>query len=199
MGRKDPRIDAYIDKAQPFAKPILKHLRKIVHAGCPDVAETIKWQMPHFDYNGGILCAMAAFKQHCAFHFKNGALVFGSRAKEDEAMGQFGRITSVDDLPNEKTLIAYVRKAAELKEKGIREAAPKKSKRQPLPVPPDLANALKKNAKARATFENFSPTNRRDYIEWITEAKRDETRADRLKTAIEWMAEGKPRNWKYMR
>jgi len=106
MGKKDPRIDTYIDKAQQFAKPILKFLRKVVHAGCPAVEETIKWRMPHFDYNGGILCGMAAFKEHCAFHFKNGELVFGTRAKEEEAMGQFGRITSIVDLPNEKTLIA---------------------------------------------------------------------------------------------
>jgi uncharacterized protein YdeI (YjbR/CyaY-like superfamily) len=199
MGKKDPRIDAYIDKSQPFAKPILKHLRKIVHAACPDVEETIKWSMPHFDYKGGILCAMAAFKQHCAFHFKNGELVFGSRAKEDEAMGQFGRIRSIADLPNEKTLIAHVRKAAALKDKGIKPPTEKKTKRKPLPVPPYLADALKKNAKARKTFKNFSPTNQRDYIEWLTEAKRDETRAQRLKQAIAWMAEGKPRNWNYMR
>jgi uncharacterized protein YdeI (YjbR/CyaY-like superfamily) len=199
MGRRDPGIDAYIDKAQPFAKSILKHLRKIVRAACPDVEETIKWSMPHFVYKGGIVCAMAAFKQHCAFHFKNGELVFGSRAKEDEAMGQFGRITSVADLPNEKTLIAYVRKAAELRDKGIKPPPEKRTKRKPLPVPPYLPDALKKNAKARRTFENFSATNQRDYIEWLTEAKRDETRAQRLKQAIAWMAEGKPRNWKYMR
>jgi uncharacterized protein YdeI (YjbR/CyaY-like superfamily) len=199
MGTKDRRVDAYIDKAQPFARPILKHLRKIVHTACPDLAETIKWSMPHFDYKGGILCAMAAFKQHCAFHFKNGELVFGSRAKEDEAMGQFGRITSIADLPNEKVLIGYVRKAAELKEMGIKPPAEKKTKRKPLPVPPYLADALKKNTKARKTFENFSPSNQRDYIEWLTKAKRNETRRERLQTAIEWITQGKPRNWKYTR
>lgn len=199
MRNRDPRIDAYIGNAQPFAKPILKYLRKVVHAGCPEVEETMKWRMPHFDYGGGILCGMAAFKQHCAFHFKNGELVFGTRAKENEAMGQFGRITSVADLPNEKTLTGYVRTAAELKRKGIRPPVEKKKKRKPLPVPPFLADALKKNLRARETFENFSVTNQRDYIEWLAEAKRDETRRQRLRQALEWMAAGKPRNWKYMR
>jgi uncharacterized protein YdeI (YjbR/CyaY-like superfamily) len=199
MGKKDPRIDAYIDKAQPFAKPILKHLRRIVHAGCPQVEETIKWNMPHFVYGGGILCMMAAFKAHCVLHFWKGEIIFGKRGKESEAMGEFGRIASLDDLPNEKTLTAYVQKAAAAKEKGIAETSEKKPKRKSLPVPRYLADALKKNVKARKTFENFSPTNQRDYIEWLTEAKRDETRRGRLKTAIEWMTEGKPRNWKYLR
>ena len=199
MGKRDRRVDAYIDKAQSFAKPILKHLRKIVHTGCPEVAETIKWQMPHFDYKGGILCAMAAFKQHCAFHFKNGELLFGSRGKQEESMGQFGRITSVADLPNEKTLIAYVRRASKLRDKDIKPPPEKRKKRKPPRVPPFLADALRKNVRARKTFENFSPTNQRDYIEWLSEAKRDETRRERLKKAIEWMAQGKPRNWKYMR
>lgn len=133
MGKKDRRIDAYIEAAPPFAKPILKHLRRVVHAGCPDCEETIKWRMPHFDYKGGILCAMAAFKQHCAFHFKNGERVVGLREKEDEAMGQFGRITSIDDLPNEKTLIAYVRRAAQLKDKSIKRPPEKKARRKPMP------------------------------------------------------------------
>lgn len=198
MGRKDPRIDDYIDNAPSFAKPILKHLRKIVHAGCPKAEETMKWRMPFFEYRGKILCGMAAFKAHCAFHFKNGELVFGSRAGEEKAMGQFGRIILIDDLPNEKILIGYVRKAAELKDQGVRPPPEKRTKREPLPVPPFLADALRKNVKARETFKNFSATNQRDYIEWLTEAKQDETRARRLKEAVAWMAEGRPRNWKYM-
>ena len=199
-GRKNPRVDAYIAKAAPFAQPILRHLRAIVHAGCPDVEETIKWNFPHFEHHG-IVCAMAAFNNHCAFGFWKAELILdGDEAAQRNAMGQFGRITSVSELPDERTLVDYVRKAAKLNESGVKK--PGRSlgkKRPPLRVPADVAAALKKNAKARETFENFSPTNRRDYIEWISEAKRENTRAERLRTAIDWMAQGKPRNWKYMR
>ena len=195
MARKDPRVDAYIEKAAPFAKPILRFLRTAVHNGCPDLEETIKWGMPHFDYKGPI-CGMAAFKEHCAFGFWKRALIFGNSNQEEEGMGQFGRITSLKDLPDEKTLIGHVRKAADLNEKGIK--VRDRKKRKPLPVPAYLTAALKKNTKARTTFENFSPSHRRDYIEWLTEAKREETRKQRLQIALDWMAQGKPRNWKYM-
>lgn len=199
MPKKDPRIDAYIAKAAPFAKPILKYIREAVHAGCPAAEEKIKWGMPHFDYKGP-MCGMAAFKNHCSFGFWKSRLVTGNKnAKtEDDAMGQFGRLASIKDLPNKKTFIGYVRKAKELNDAGIK--APwqsAKKKRPPLPVPDYLAAALKKNLKARKSFDGFSPSGRREYIEWITEAKRAETRNERLKTAIKWMAEGKARNWKY--
>jgi uncharacterized protein YdeI (YjbR/CyaY-like superfamily) len=195
--KKDPRVDAYIDKAAPFARPILKRLRKLVHAGCPDGEETIKWGMPHFDYKG-LLCGMAAFKNHCAFWFWNRALVLGPDS--DRGMAQFGRLTSTDDLPDEKRLIAYVRKAAELNEAGIKRAARAKPKKKSPPRVPDyFRGALAKNAKARRTFQNFSPSQRNEYVEWLTEASRDETRRQRLKMSILWLAEGKPRNWKYLR
>jgi uncharacterized protein YdeI (YjbR/CyaY-like superfamily) len=198
MATKDPRIDAYISKAPAFAKPILKHLRKVVHAGCPDVEETIKWSMPHFDHKG-ILAGMAAFKQHCAFGFWKGSLVIDDgRAAEKTGMGSFGCIKSLADLPNEKTLVGYVKKAAALNETGIKapgRAQPKK--REPLAVPPDFTAALKKNAKARKTFDAFAPSKQRDYLEWVTEAKREETRRERLATSMEWLAEGKARHWKY--
>ncbi|MEP6603979.1 MAG: YdeI/OmpD-associated family protein [Spartobacteria bacterium] len=198
MAKKDPRIDAYISESAAFAKPILKHLRKIVHAGCPAVEETIKWQFPHFDYKG-VLCGMAAFQQHCAFGFWKGSLILGEKNSGDSGMGQFGRIESIDDLPDEKTLLGYVRKAAELNEKGIKapgRTAPKK--KPPFQVPDYLTAALTKNAKAKKTFANFPPSQQREYVEWLTEAKREETRARRLATAIEWMAEGKKRNWKHL-
>jgi uncharacterized protein YdeI (YjbR/CyaY-like superfamily) len=196
MGKKDPRIDAYIAKSADFAKPILKHLRALVHKGCPGVEETIKWSMPHFDYAGGPLGGMAAFKEHCAFGFWKGSLIVpGSR----DAMGQFGRITSVKDLPSDSVIVGYVKKAAELNESGVKVARPAKHAKKEIPIPKDLAAALKKNAKARATFEGFRPSHQREYLEWITEAKTDETRNKRLATAIEWMAEGKPRMWKYMK
>ena len=198
MATKDPRIDAYIAKSAAFAKPILKHLRKVVHAGCPEVEETIKWQFPHFDYKG-VMCGMAAFKQHCAFGFWKEALIFdGDKPAEKTAMGSFGCIKSLADLPNEKTLIGYVKKAAALNEAGIK--APgrtKPQKREPLEVPGYFTAALKKNAKARKAFEAFAPSKQREYLEWVTEAKREETRNERLATSIEWLAEGKSRHWKY--
>jgi uncharacterized protein YdeI (YjbR/CyaY-like superfamily) len=198
MAMKDPRIDAYIAKCADFAKPILKHLRKVVHAGCPQVQETLKWSMPHFDYKG-IMCGMAAFKAHCAFGFWKADLILGpGETKEKSGMGSFGCIRSLADLPSEKTLIAYVKKASALNEAGIKapgRAQPKK--RAPLAMPDDFSASLKKNAKARKTFEALSPSHRREYIEWVTEAKREETRKDRLAKSIKWLTEGKARNWKY--
>jgi uncharacterized protein YdeI (YjbR/CyaY-like superfamily) len=199
MGSKDPRIDAYIAKSANFSKPILRHLRRIVHAGCPKVEETIKWQSPHFDYKG-VMCGMAAFKEHCAFGFwKEALIVDRDQAAEKTGMGSFGCITSLADLPGERRLIQYVKKAAALNEAGIK--APRRTqpkKREPLEVPDYFSAALKKNAKARKTFEGFPPSKRREYLEWVTEAKRAETRSERLATSIEWLAEGKPRHWKYM-
>ncbi len=199
MATKDPRIDAYIAKAANFAKPILKHLRKVVHTGCPKVEETMKWSMPHFDYKG-MMCGMAAFKEHCAFGFWKADLILDrDKQAAKSGMGSFGCIKSVGDLPNDKTLIGYVKKAAALNEAGIK--APGRiqpKKREALPSPDYFGAALKKNTKAQKTFENFSPSHRREYIEWITEAKREETRKERLAKTIKWLSEGKPRNWKYM-
>jgi len=195
MAKKDPRVDDYIKRAAPFARPILKRLRKIVHAGCPNVEETIKWQFPFFEHKG-IICFMSAFKEHCAFGFWKGSLIFG--AKHKGAMGHFGRITSISDLPNAKTLAGYVRKAAELNEAGVQKSRPRSRAKQKLSVPADLKAALQKNAKARKTFENFSYSHKKEYVKWITDAKRDETRKRRLQTAIQWLAQGKPQNWKYL-
>ena len=198
MGKKDPRIDAYVERAAPFARPILKHLRKVVHLGCPQVAETIKWGMPHFDYKG-LMCGMAAFKAHCAFHFWKGELVMGKSKKADEAMGQFGRITSVKDLPPQKTLVEWVRRAVALKDKGSSGPARQRTKAKPLPMPRYLSEALAENAKARNTFENLSPSGKREYVEWLVSAKRDETRGKRLTTTLEWLSQGKPHNWRYLK
>jgi uncharacterized protein YdeI (YjbR/CyaY-like superfamily) len=198
MAKKNPQVDAYIAQAAPFAQPLLKHLRKVVHAGCPEVEETIKWGFPHFDFKGN-LAGMAAFKAHCSFGFWKGALIFGMEiAERADAMGHFGRITQLSDLPNEKILIGYVRKAAELNDAGVkvpRRAKPKGPR--VLEIPDDLTAALRKNTKARQTFEDFSYSHRKEYVEWIIEAKRAETRRQRLATTIEWLAEGKPRMWKY--
>lgn len=199
MGNKDPRIDTYIEKSADFAKPILKHLRKVVHTGCPQVVETMKWSMPHFDYKG-VMAGMAAFKEHCAFGFWKASLILEREQNGDQTgMGSFGKIRSLADLPNEKTLIGYVKKAAALNDAGIKEPGrTQPKKREALPVPADFNAALKKNAKARKTFESFAPSKRREYVEWVTEAKREETRKERLATSIKWLSEGKPRHWKYM-
>jgi uncharacterized protein YdeI (YjbR/CyaY-like superfamily) len=195
MAKKDPRIDAYIAKAPEFARPILKHLRAIVREGCPDVEETMKWSMPHFDYRGP-LAGMAAFQAHCAFGFWKGSLVVpGSR----EAMGQFGRITKVEDLPKDRVLLGYVKKAVKLNEEGIKVKRVPKNPKPEIPMPADLAAALKKNAKARATFESFPPSHKREYLEWITGAKAEATRQRRLGTAIEYMSSGTSLNWQYQR
>lgn len=201
MPKTDKRIDAYIAKSAEFAQPILKHLRAVVHEGCPDVTETIKWGMPHFDYKG-IMCGMSAFKEHCAFGFWKGSLIIDAKENKNvDAMGQFGRITSVKDLPPKKTLVAYVRKAAELNDAGIKvpgRAKPRSEKKE-LVVPDYFISALRKSKKASATFEAFPYSKRKDYVEWITEAKTEETRSRRMRTSIEWLAEGKARNWKYER
>lgn len=198
MPTRDPRIDAYIKNAQPFARPILVHLRTIVHAACPDVEETIKWSFPHFDYRGGMLCAMASFKAHCTFGFWNGSLLLASDSRNAEAMGDFGRITALAELPSKARITSLIKQAMKLNEAGVKRAARKpKSPRKPLRVPADLAAALAGNRAAAAAFKEFSPSAGREYIEWITEAKAPATRERRLDTAIGWIAEGKRRNWKY--
>lgn len=196
MGRKDPRVDAYIAKSADFAKPILNHLRELVHEGCPDVVETIKWGSPSFEHHG-ILCGMAAFKQHCAFGFWNRALKIPG-ADPGAAMGQFGRLTSLDDLPADKAFVGYVREAARLNATGEK-LGPARRARKPIPVPKALTAALKKKQGVLAKFKAFSPSQQRDYSEWIVEAKTDATREKRLATAVEWIGQGKPRTWKYMR
>jgi uncharacterized protein YdeI (YjbR/CyaY-like superfamily) len=201
MKNADPRIDAYIGKAAGFAKPILRHLRKLVREACPEAEETMKWSSPAFVCRGKILCGMAAFKEHCTFGFWHqgmSAVLGADGEKSDAAMGSFGRVTSLDDLPSDNKMALYIKKAAALNESDA-PARPRPAKRPaaPLTVPEDLAAGLKKNKAAAATFEKVSPSRRKEYIEWITEAKRDETRQKRLATTLEWLAEGKTRNWKY--
>jgi uncharacterized protein YdeI (YjbR/CyaY-like superfamily) len=197
MGSRDPRIDQYIAKAPEFARPILAHLREVVHDACPEVEETMKWSTPHFT-SGGMLCHMASFKQHCAFGFWKGALVMGDGAHSDDAMGQFGRLTSLADLPADDVLAGYVREAKRLNAEGVKAPArAKPAEKKELAMPDDLAAALRENPDALGHFERFSPSKRKEYVEWITEAKSDATRAKRLGTAIEWITAGKARHWKY--
>lgn len=198
MATTDPRIDAYIARAAPFARPVLRHIRALVHRAVPGVDESIKWGMPHFLHHG-MLCGMAAFKAHCTMSFWKGALVLPASARrDDEAMGQLGRLRSVDDLPSDRVLLGWLRRAATLNEEGVpvprrTKAAPK---REPA-VPPSLARALARNGAARRAFAASSPSHRREYVEWIADAKREETRQRRVAQAVAWLAEGKSRNWKY--
>jgi hypothetical protein len=192
----DPNVDAYIEKSAEFAKPILKHLRAVVHEACPECVEEMKWSFPHFTYKG-MMASMASFKQHCAFGFWKAALVMEDDARRRDAMGHLGRITSLADLPPKATLIKWVKKAKALNDTGVKQARAPKAPKPPARMPPAFAAALKKNAKAAAVFAAFSSSRKRDYIEWITEARSDSTRAVRLKTAVGWIAQGKSRNWKY--
>ena len=196
MSNHDPRIDAYVAKQADFARPILEHLRATLHAACPQVEETIKWSMPAFYYKGRPLANVAAFKAHAAFGFWQHQLVTES-PREKDAMGSFGRLTSLADLPDEATLTALIGKAMALIDSGVTPARKAAAPKAEIPMPDDLATALSGNAAARATYDAFSPSCRREYLEWVTEAKRPETRARRIGQAVEMMAEGKKRNWKY--
>ena len=197
MASKDPRVDAYVARSAEFARPILVRLRSLVHRACPAAEETIKWGMPFFLSDGAILCHMAAFKGHCAFGLWKAARVLGGRARGQEAMGQFGRIGSLADLPSDDEIVVLLRKAAAVDRKTVSAAARPARRKEAPAMPADFRRALKKNARARTSFEAFSPSKRRDYIEWLNEAKRDETRRRRLETAIGWIEQGKSRNWKY--
>ncbi|KXK50069.1 MAG: hypothetical protein UZ05_CHB002001689 [Chlorobi bacterium OLB5] len=204
MGTKDKRIDAYIAKSQDFAKPVMEHLRKLIHKTCPEVIETIKWGMPAFDYKGPFI-GFAAFKKHAVLSFWKAALMKDSKVltgKETKgAMGNLGRIESIDDLPKDSILVKWIKDAMKLNESGVKfkPSAKPKHERKEYGMHPDLEKALNKNKSAKKTYEAFSPSHKREYLEWIGEAKTDETRNKRIETAIEWMTEGKSRNWKYQK
>jgi uncharacterized protein YdeI (YjbR/CyaY-like superfamily) len=192
----DPRIGAYIAKAAPFARPILEHVRARVHAAAPEAEETMKWSAPSFTVDGKILLMMAAFKAHAALNFWRGQEI-GDGSPKAGAMGQFGKLTSVEDLPADEELDALIREAATLARTA---PAPRKTKHVPKPAPgmhAEFAKALAANAKAKAVLDGFPPSAQRDYLEWISEAKQDATRAKRIETAVEWLSEGKRRHWKY--
>jgi uncharacterized protein YdeI (YjbR/CyaY-like superfamily) len=202
MNKPSPEIDAYIAKAAPFARPILEKLRRLFHEACPDIEETLKWGFPHFEYKG-IVGSMAAFKQHASFGFWKGELLSDPHglfsAVGNTAMNA-ARITDASQLPKDDILLEYIREAVALNERGVKPPPRKKATAKPeLVVPEDLLAALRKNKQARAAFEAFSPSQKREYVEWLTEAKQPAMRSKRLATAVEWISEGKPRNWKYMR
>ena len=188
----DPRIDDKIAQAAPFAKPILEHFRRLVHQTIPEAGEAIKWGMPHFTYKGKNLAGMGSFKAHCAF------MIHGDGRQKGEGMGSLGKIASLGDLPPDDELAARLQAARERIDAGGSARKPKAPQtKRTIEVPEDFAAALAGNSAARAFFDALSPAARYEYLEWITGAKRDETRARRIGQAAEWLAEGKRRNWKY--
>ena len=194
MGTKDPRVDAYIAKSADFAKPILKELRSRIHALVPGVEEDIKWGFPSFMYNGKIFFGMSAFKAHAGCGFWHPLMRVSD--KSPEGISEW-RITSVDQLPSRTEFAKLAKKAKKLEDDGVKgPPRPKPAPNRKVAVPKDLAALLSKNAKARATFEGFPYYKKNEYVTWINEAKREETRAQRLATTIEWLAEGKSRMWK---
>jgi uncharacterized protein YdeI (YjbR/CyaY-like superfamily) len=199
--KKDPRIDAYIKKAAPFAQPVLKHLRTLIHATCPEIEENIKWGMPSFEYQGNV-CGFAAFKAHCTFGFWKQSLLKDPKGlleptSDNSAMGNMGRITSLKDLPSDKVLAGFIRQAVALNAQGIKVTKPKVTTKV-LPEPhPEFVKALQADKKALTTYTAFPPGQKREYLEWINEAKTKTTRDKRIETAIIWLGEGKKRNWKY--
>jgi uncharacterized protein YdeI (YjbR/CyaY-like superfamily) len=201
MPETDPRVDAYIEKAAPFAKPILLKLRKLIFQACPDAKETIKWSFPNYEVYGSVFCNMASFKEHCSFGFWKASLLKDPEGilhiAEKNSMGHLDKLLSTKDLPPDKVLLSYLKEAAQLNKDNIKVSKPKTAVREELPIPKSLAAALKKSKKALATFDGFPPSQRREYIEWITEAKTEDTLNKRLATTIEWLEEGKIRHWKY--
>ncbi len=200
----NPRIDTYIGKSEDFAKPILLHLRKLIHEACPEAEEVIKWGFPNFDYHSRPLCSMASFKKHCAFGFWLGGMMDDpdkilNPVGEKSAMGSLGKITSLKDLPKDSVLKRYIAQAMKLNELGV--TIPKKVSAliTEKEIPNYFKKALDKNPAAKAVFKNFSNSHKKEYIEWLEEAKTEATRLRRMETAIEWISESKGRNWKYMK
>jgi hypothetical protein len=217
----DVKVDAYINRAKPYAQPILGHLRELVHKGCPRVVETMKWSRPFFEYKGVILGNMSAFNAHCSFGFwgeEIGAVLREAKALQDGGMGSLGRITSVRDLPPDRQMLGWIRQsvgfidrgeytspiaARHTKKMAEKEAAKRhgvvKAEKPAVEAPAELIAALKRNKKAAAVFAAFSDSCKREYVEWVADAKRAETRDQRIARAVEWIAEGRQRNWKYQK
>jgi len=200
MEKHSPKVDEYIEKSQDFAKPILNYIRETVHEFCPDAEETMKWSFPHFIYKGKNLCAMASFKQHCTFGFwlekEMKTMQEITQDIEKNSMFSLGKITKIEDLPPKPQLKKAIKEAMDLTEMGVimKKAAPSKTE---IEVPDYFKEALHQNKKALETFEKTSPSFRKEYIMWITEAKTETTRNKRMEQALEWISEGKGRNWKY--
>ncbi len=204
MSDKIQAIDDYISKSSAFAQPILKHFRELVHKACPGVEEKMKWSFPHYDYKNEMMCSMAAFKQHCAISFWKAALMKDGKlienARSEEAMGHMGKIKSLKDLPADKIITGYIKEAMKLNDDGVKlPSRPVAAVKKEIEVPGYFLDALQKNKKALKVFDAFAYSHKKEYLQWITEAKTEDTRNKRMATAIEWIAEGKGRNWKYQK
>lgn len=201
MSQFNPKFDEYNAKSADFAKPIMEHLRRIIHETCPDVEEIIKWGIPHFDYHGDMMCIFAAYKNHCSFSIWKAALITNPKLKENikpgQTMGNMDKIKSLSDLPDKETLIAYVKEAMALNENGIKIVKPKSEKPKVIQVPDYFSEILDTYPKIKEVFESKSPSFRKDYLVWIIDAKTEATRQSRIEQALEWIAEGKGRFWKY--
>ncbi|MEO8514631.1 MAG: YdeI/OmpD-associated family protein [Ignavibacteria bacterium] len=204
MVTKDKRIDAYITKSADYAKPILEHLRKLIHKTCPEVTETIKWGMPAFDYNGPFV-GVAAFKKHAVLGFWKAAIMKDSKVLTGKdtkgSMGNLGRLESIKDLPKDAVLVKWMKEAMKLNDDGVKfvRAEKPKHERKEYTMPDYFQKVLNKNKKAKAVYDNIAPSHKKEYLEWISEAKTEETRNKRMETAVEWLTEGKSRHWKYQK
>ncbi|WP_428071186.1 YdeI/OmpD-associated family protein [Chryseobacterium gambrini] len=200
MEKYSPKVDEYIEKSQDFAKPILNYIRETVHEFCPDAEEAIKWKFPTFLYKGKILCSMVAFKQYCSMGFWLHDEMTSLKEFETEAektnMFSLGKITETENLPSKPQLKKMIVEAMELTDMGVtlKKATPSKTETE---VPDYFQNALNENKKALEIFKKASPSFRKEYINWIAEAKTESTRNKRMDQALEWISEGKGRNWKY--
>jgi uncharacterized protein YdeI (YjbR/CyaY-like superfamily) len=203
MSHYDPKVDAYIEKAQPFAQPILNHLRELIHEACPDVKEVIKWGFPNFDYNGEIMCNMAGFKAHATFGFWKASLMDDPdgilNVGERHSMGHFDKLTTLKDLPKDSVMKKYIKQAMKLTDEGVKKPTAPKKEKEELVTPDYLTKALNKNKEAKAVFAKASYSFKKEYLDWITDAKTEATRDKRMEQAVEWISEGKGRNWKYQR
>ncbi|MGN6394844.1 MAG: YdeI/OmpD-associated family protein [Mucilaginibacter sp.] len=204
MQQYDDRVDAYIDKAAPFAQPILKHIRQVIHSASPLITETMKWSMPFFEYKGPV-AMMASFKQHLGFGFWKSSRLNDPNAylkggDDEAAAGSFGRIEKMEDLPPDEAIINFIHQLLALNESGVKEPKkPATASKPELPMPDDFKELLSANATAVGYFENFAPSKKREYLEWFADAKSEATRQKRMEQALEWISEGKSRNWKYQK
>jgi uncharacterized protein YdeI (YjbR/CyaY-like superfamily) len=199
MGKYDPRVDDYIAKSPAYAQPIMKHIRGLIHQAVPNIVEVIKWAHPHFEYKGPAF-SIGAFKEHLGLNFWKSKLMDDPEGlfKYDGSAGSMGKIKSLADLPEDDILMAYFMLAADLNEQGVKATTPKTApEKKQLIIPDDLIAAFKNDTTAMQHFEQFNYSAKKEYVDWLAEAKTTETRQKRLKTIMEWVAEGKTRYWKY--
>ncbi|MCB9876458.1 MAG: YdeI/OmpD-associated family protein [Planctomycetes bacterium] len=192
----DPRVDDYLAAAAEWARPILTELRARVHRACPGVVETIKWRRPAFEL-GGLIGGMSEFKEYCSFGFWQEKALLEAGDEAEAVIEACGKITTLKQLPGKAAFARVLKLALQRNQAGGKLPRSKAKRHPPLEVPADLAAALARDEAAKEHFDAFAPSYRRDYIEWITGAKKDATRQTRIAQAVEWLRDGKKRHWKY--